>query len=112
MAISRRSFIGAAFGFASDIVFNKRKVTNSLLEELAVGNADAAEVNQQKTKSASNGGIESTIANLTHDQMIFDINRGLKEIKWGKDQKGYDDAFAHFTSIYDKSIAKYDGKYW
>ncbi len=95
MTIARRGFLGTALGFGSDVAFNDGKATKSLLEKLAdVGSAEASQHNR---------GIES----LTQDDVIYDINRALQKVKWGRSQKGYEDAFAHFSSIYDISMARY-----
>ena len=97
MAIGRREFMTTALGIGSDITFNGGKTATSFLEKLAdfgVGNAEAA---QPK-------GIES----LTLDEVIYDINRARRKLDIGRSQKGYEDAFAHFTSIYDKSVVRYE----
>ncbi|KAF0193435.1 MAG: hypothetical protein FD167_5970, partial [bacterium] len=95
MTIARRGFLGTALGFGSDVVFNNGRATKSLLERLVdVGSAEAA----------PKRGIDS----LTQDDVIHDINRALKKVEWGRSQKGYEDAFTHFTSIYYKSMSKYE----
>ena len=97
MTLTRRGLLGALGGFGSDITFNGGKATKSILEQLAdfgVGEAEAAQLK----------GIES----LTQDEVIYDINRARKKLDWGRSQKGYDDIFGNFESIYTKSMAKYN----
>ena|SRR3989338_760595 len=90
MEITRRGFLGAASFGLTDIILNNGMVASGLL----VKNAEAA---QPK-------GIES----LTQDEVVYDINRARKKLDWGRSQKGYDEVFAHFESIYAKSMAKYE----
>ena len=89
MEVTRRGFLGAAsFGLA-DLVLN-----NGSISDLLVKNAEATPYK----------GIES----LTQDDFIYDINRALQKVKLGRNRSGYEDAFAHFTSTYDKSLVKYN----
>ncbi len=96
MTVTRRRFLGTALGLGSDIAFNDGKAAESLLEKLADFSVGGAEAAQQK-------GIEA----LTQEDIIYDINRARKKLDWGRSQKGYDDIFADFESIYTKSMAKY-----
>lgn len=90
MEITRRGFLGAASFGLTDLILNNGRVASELL----VKNVEAA---QPK-------GIES----LTQNGVIYDINRARKKLDWGRSQKGYDEVFADFDSIYSKSMAKHE----
>lgn len=101
MGISRRGFFGLGAGIGADLATGGN-VTKSALEAMAdlalPGEAEAAlQIGQQK-------GIEY----LTQEHAVYDINRALQKVKGGRSQKGYEEAFVHFSSIYDKSMARFE----
>lgn len=68
MTLSRRDFLGTAFGFGSDIAFNGARNTNSLLERMAdstgVRNAEAVVFrNTPDAKASSGRPLEKTVEN-------------------------------------------------
>lgn len=107
MDISRRGFLGIGADWLTG-----GNVTKSALDQMAdlvlPGEAEAGAISQKNTKPVTSKGIDDVIKNLTHDDIIHDLNRGLQRVRTGLSQAGYEEAYTNFREIYDKSMAKFN----